>query len=586
MKKVTLALPIITAALLSACGGSGSSPSAVTNSGVAAVGAPISLGTLTAMDATGRTTSTTVAADGTYSLDFLSGLTAPVLLRAEGVSGGRTVIHFGVATSTTQSVVNVTPVSTAVVTQVMQADPGTVFSTADTSKIALLTAAQVASANAIIGTELASVRSAAGLSGSGAVDFLNTSFSADKTGLDKMLDLVRVSVQPDRSVQLKNKTADGVTTVGANGSVSGSLGSISAIDTKGIDTLGQGLQAAFKNGPDLWQAASPSVVNLFSTDFLHGGKTRTETIASIAGDAEEMRGAEFLPAKVLNCSTTTGGTVCDVLYTVRYTDGAVEVFTFPVRNENGSWKMFGDQAPTDTQYGAVVYRTIQGNNAAQTRSGFNINVYDDAKIGLVDVGYVKIWFGTDTSGSPEGVFINPRVVNGSCNGTSRGYLEVLTNPTNITSCAGNFIELSTTRINQLRSTFATSRPKITVRYYNAAGSRIGTSEYVINVESLPLTTAEVTDGHFAVISDASWSQFSEATLEGARSEFTLTVTKGPSVGVEDVVGARPIGTSLQVQRLPYTTVRTGSSWNVLRSNSYLITVTRDAEGRMYWYQRQ
>ncbi len=575
----------LTSLMIQGCGGSSTGSSSAASS-VAAVGAPISLGTLSAIDVNGQTASTSVAADGTFSLSFLGGLTAPVLLRVEGVSGGRTVVHFGVATSTSLAVVNITPVSTAVVTRVMQADPGVVFAAVDTSKIALLTAAQVATENTLIGTELAVARSAAGLSGSGAIDFLNTAFTSDKTGLDKVLDLVRVSVQPDRSIQLKNKTADGVTTVNTNGTVAGSLGSIVNIDTKSIDALGASLQALFQNGSSSWNPSSSAVLNIFSSDFLHGGSDRAAVISSIAQDAEDMRGAQFLPGKVINCSSTAGGTVCEVKFTVRYTDGAVEVFTFPVRQESGTWKLFGDQAPAGTEYSAVVYRTLIG-STLRTRSGFNIQVYDNATIGTTPVGFVKLWYGTDTSGAADAVLVNPSpnvAVRPYCNGTSRGYFEVVADETDAnSSCGGNFIELSDARIDQLRSTFATSRPKITVRYYDANGVRIGTTQYVITVESLPLKTTEVTDSHFAVINANSWTAFAAANL-GA--PFTLSVTQGPNVGLENVVGAGPLGSDLESQSLPYTTVRTGSSWSALKANNYLITVTRDADGRMYWYQRQ
>lgn len=574
--------------LLSACGGGGGNTAATTSfpTGLAAVGAPISSGVLSAIDASGRTASTTIADDGTYSIDFLSRLQPPVLLKAEGVSGGRTAVHFGVITSTGGSTFNVTPVSTAVVAQVMQADPGVVFAAADTSKIALLTATQVSAINTIIGNALSSARTAAGISVSGALDFLNTPFSADKTGLDKLLDLIKISVQPDRSVQLKNKTADGVTTVSSAGNVSGSLGTIESFDTAGIDVLGRNLQAAFRAG---WQITSPSVLNLFSSAFKHEGVDRDTIIQWIAEDAGDMLGAQFLPAKILNCSTVNSSPVCSVLFTVKYTDGAFEPFIFPVIREGSSWRIYGDQAPVSTEYGAVVYRVVAGNAAAVTRSGFNIQVDDDAAIGndedgYINVGYIKAWFGADTSGSPDFVFVNPRRVSSSCNGiTTGGFFRVLTIPSNINSCQGNFAELSDTRIDQLRSSFATSRPKITIRYYDVSGNWISNTQHVITIEALPLKPSEVTAGYFATITNESWSQFAAADLQ---TEFTLAVTKGASVGLEDVVGAGPLGATLTAQRLPYSTVRTGSSWRVIKTNNSLITVTRDADGRMYWYQRQ
>lgn len=586
MKIIHLSLSILSATLLLAACGGGSGTGVTTTSvptGLAAVGAPISAGTLSAIDVNGLTASTSISNDGTYSIDFLTTLRPPILLRAEGVSGGRTTVHFGVITRSTDTTVNVNPVSTAVVAQVLQADPGVVFANADITKIALLTSAQVSAANNIIGSAMSAARTAAGLAANSDIDFLNTPFAADKTGLDKLLDLVKISVQPDRTVQLKNKTSDGVATVSLSGTVSGALGTIESIDTRGIDTLGRAIQAAFQNGAQPWSSASQSVIDLFSASFLHGGKNRLQTIADIAREAEDMRGSQFLPAKVLNCSIVNASPVCEVLFTVKYTDGGFEPFIFPVRLEGGAWKMYGDQAPVYTEYGAVVYRTVAGDNSPVTRSGFNINIYDDASINGVNVGYAKVWFGTDTSGAAEFTLVNPAVVNGSCNGRSLGYLEKLSIPTNLNSCEGNFATLSDARIDSLRATFAVVRPKITVRYYDVNGNSISNAQHVITVEALPLKPNEVDDGYFATITNTSWNQFAAANLE---AEFTLTVNKGATVGLEDVVGAGPIGSSLSTQNLPFTTVRTGNSWRALKANSYLITVTRDADGRMYWYQRQ
>jgi hypothetical protein len=217
-------------------------------------------------------------------------------------------------------------------------------------------------------------------------------------------------------------------------------------------------------------------------------------------------------------------------------------------------------------------------------------VYDDAIIGGIGgthVGYIKVWIGTNTTGSPEFVFVNPSIVPNSCNNTSVGYLEVLTDPANLNSCVGNFAELSDSRITQLRSSFATQRPKITVKYYDGSNSLIPNSDHVITVEALPLKPSEVTDGYFATVTNASWNDFAAADNN---TEVTLTVNKGSSVGLEDVMGVRPIGSPDEAQRLPFSTVRVGSSWRVWKigsgSGSRVNTVTRDSDGRMYWYQRQ
>ena len=195
------------------------------------------------------------------------------------------------------------------------------------------------------------------------------------------------------------------------------MGTVDSFDTAGIDVLGRNLQTAFRAG---WQITSPSVLNLFSSAFKHEGVDRDTIIRWIAEDTGDMLGAQFLPAKVLNCSNVNSTPVCNVLFTVKYTDGAFEPFIFPVIREGSSWKIYGDQAPVSTEYGAVVYRVVAGNAAAVTRSGFNIQVDDDAAIGDDDVGFIKAWFGADTSGDPDFVYVNPAKVAGSCNNSSLG----------------------------------------------------------------------------------------------------------------------------------------------------------------------
>lgn len=575
--------------LLIACGGGSNvetgsakldSPALI--QGVAAVGAPISGGTLFALDADGKVDSTPIKNDGTYTVDFLSDLKLPVLLRAEGVSGGRTVIHFGAVTQLSDTTVNVTPVSTAVVAQVMQADPGAVFELKQTGKIALLTAQSVNASSSTVGDALAPAKSAAEIEANTSIDFLNTPFAADKTGLDKLLDLVKVSVQPDRRVLLSNKTADGVTTISTDGSSTGSLGTVNSIDTKGIDVLGQSLQEVFQD-PELWKKSDDKVLNLFSESFKHGGMNREAVIKDIAEDADDMFRSQILPAKILNCHQPSAGTVCEVLFTVNYSDGGFEPFIFPVILENENWKIYGDQAPVHTSYGAVVYRNASDGRVT-TRSGFNITIFDDAVINNIPVGYAKAWFGTDTTGPAEFVFVNPRTVSGSCNGSNPGYLNILSDPTNLNSCGGNFAELSDDRIDELRDSFSTVRPKITVKYYDKDFDVIeGSLHHTITIESLPLKPNEVPDGNFATITAESWDQFSPLNLG---NEFTLTVSKGLNVGLEDVVGARPTYADSYGQNLDFTLIRTGSSWDVVKANNYLITVTRDSDGRMYWYQRQ
>lgn len=575
------AMAAATALFLSACGGSGSGSQSSTSgsfgSGLAAVGAPISLGTLEAVDVAGRTASTTIGQDGTYSLSFLSELTAPILLRAEGVSGGKTVVHYSVVTDKQAATVNITPVSSAVAAMVMLADPGQVFKDKDLTAIARLTASSVANANNLLGAQLADAATAVGMSGSATIDFLNTSFRADKTGLDKILDLVRVALQPDRSVQLKNKTDDGVVSINSSGSVSGALGTINNIDTAGIDQFGQAFQAIFANATQNFaNGGSAALLSLLAPDFLHEGMNASALVTALARDAADMQGSIFLPAKVRSCRVQSGRQICEALFTVKYTDGALEVFAIPLaKSPSGPWQLYGDQSETFTEYSAVVTRSVASNGATTTRSGFNITIYDDAQVNATAVSTAEIFFSGNVgvNDAPTATLRNTLAGGSSgCPGVGPGYLV-------LGGCNGNFIELTNQQIDNLRSTFATTRPKVTVRYKDQNGNRLG--DYVITVEALPLKPSEVTDGHFGIITEASWANFPAQLGQ----TFQLEVNKGPNVGIEDITGVGPVGSGLNAQNLPFTLVRTGNSWNVVRTNDTIYVVTRDAEGRAYWYSR-
>ena len=79
-----LALAVGSALILAACGGSGSTASAL--SGNAAEGLAIANTTLTARDALGNTRSTTTDASGNYTLDT-TGLRFPLMLQITGSKG-------------------------------------------------------------------------------------------------------------------------------------------------------------------------------------------------------------------------------------------------------------------------------------------------------------------------------------------------------------------------------------------------------------------------------------------------------------------------------------------------------------------
>lgn len=546
--------------------GGGNAQDDVSNqiSGTAAVGAPIGPGTLSAVDANGVEKSTTLSATGTFSLG-VSNLTAPILLKAEGRAGGRTAVEYSVIDTKSRTVVNVTPVSTAIAARVMDDEPEKVFREKTTAKIARLTKDKVDEVNAAVGAELAAARSAAGLTGSGPVDLLNTTFVADKTGLDRLLDLVSVTVQPDRAITIDNKTGAGRVTLAVGQPRDGALGTVAALNTAGIDQLGQRVQSLLASS-STWNPQT--AIALFATGFKHEGRGSTDFVS----DFEGALGVTMGPAKVYGCYKADSADVCDVAFDVSFPSGGSDSFYMPViKDSDGNWKFYGDRAPAYTNINAVASRDVSSNGTVD-KTGINIYIPvngaagsgEDGKIGAQTIHSVKVFPGSTVSSSPIATLT--RGVSGCGFLVSAGF-------------CGNFVELNTAQIESLRANSRGGRSMFTVQYLNDGGVEIGKA--TIYMLSTPLLKSEVASNsnRFGTVTNESYSSFLSATSQST-TPFTLSINSLPAGVVwEDLVGAvYPVDQDVELAGKTSVPVKRGTGLNVL-------TVTRDKDGRVYWYNR-
>jgi hypothetical protein len=192
--------------LISACGGGGGSgggdptvepppgddpqPVSTILSGTAAAGAPI-VGTVTVKDALGNTKSALIEANGNYNVD-VSGMTPPFRLRAEGTVGGKTYrLHSYAEAADVGGTVNITPFTDLIVANAAGQIAEQFFDSATETSIE---PAELEAQEEALQAKLQNVFDALGLGT--AIDLLNQSFSADKSGLDAALDAVRIEVDP------------------------------------------------------------------------------------------------------------------------------------------------------------------------------------------------------------------------------------------------------------------------------------------------------------------------------------------------------------------------------------------------------
>lgn len=206
------ALSLITAATLVACGGSDKDdspppPAASLLAGTAAVGAPMAGASITVVDSDPTTTdpaAVTADAEGRFTVD-VSGLVAPLLLRASGTVDGEPVQHSAVVPAVAAGetgTANVTPLTTAVAA--LAAPGGDPAALADPAVLAAAGDAATAATTLLLAT-LATDAGTAALLPDG-FDPLRTTFTADGTGADAVLHRVAVTLDAG-GVTLRNLAA-------------------------------------------------------------------------------------------------------------------------------------------------------------------------------------------------------------------------------------------------------------------------------------------------------------------------------------------------------------------------------------------
>jgi len=210
--------------VLVACGGGGGGGGSATSfvvSGTAATGAAFTDATITVVDSRGITvgTSSTVGADGTYSITLASGSVAPFILTASRTSADGSVESLVSVVPTaagTAATANITPVTTLIASRLSTSGDPLKLAAEVAAGSATVNASTLATKVAEVQATLATLLSATGETGT---DPLTGSFAANGTGYDRLLDSIKVSIIPASStttsieVAVKQQQAEGVAPV-------------------------------------------------------------------------------------------------------------------------------------------------------------------------------------------------------------------------------------------------------------------------------------------------------------------------------------------------------------------------------------
>ena len=200
MKRISSACSVfvLSTSLLIGCGGGGGGGSAETQpfvvSGIAATGAPMSGGTLQIYDKTG-----TAVLNSPVAIDNSGAYTATIPATAAGpfvfeVDNGSEKIYSILANKSGSAIVNVTPISHLIAAKLSPTGNPFTLATEIASASAAVTSSTITTATGTIMSAIEPLATALNLNTS--FNPLNSAFSANGSGFDRMLDSLDVKVEP------------------------------------------------------------------------------------------------------------------------------------------------------------------------------------------------------------------------------------------------------------------------------------------------------------------------------------------------------------------------------------------------------
>ena len=400
---------------LAACGGGGggggsSSASGPSISGVAASGSPITpamngVVTLKDSSSTPKMVATATDANGNYSFTAaqLAGLTAPFMLEISYQVGGVNYYLHSAATaadlSSGKATINITPLTDLIIANVAHQIAQNVFNQGNFAST--LTSSALQAGATALATQLQPVLQAAGVSAS--VDLLHQSFQANGSGLDGVLDTLKVTVDPATSqatvVDRLNQQSivDDITQAAtSNTAVLSTSGSVPLSDLQAINLMMQNLSKEMSAASS---ASDPALLAYFDqNNFRDDGKSlalflqEVTSKPAVAGGNLVVSNVVLSPVPTWVTSVPSGASAYLARFQVTMDKSPSEHAFVVYKNAAGTWLVLGDQRIMRTEISAIAAQnTVPSNNGALSTSacsGLLIDIAD--KGGTAGVSYAVI----------------------------------------------------------------------------------------------------------------------------------------------------------------------------------------------------
>lgn len=389
-KKLALA-SALASIFLSGCGGGGgdSSPPAAAStmlSGTVAGGAAV-IGTVLITDSLGVSKGGTIEANGHYAID-VNGMTGPFVIKAAGTVGNTTVTYYSAATTAdVGGTVNVTPFTNMIVANIAAQIAENYLQSGNMSNVtgvaALMTTANLLAAESALQAKLAPVLSALGISDS--IDLLRSSFNADHSGMDAVMDMVKVEVDTATNVvTLRNAlNNNAIATDDIASKVDTST--VTTPDTAGITPTAvtdlQAIVTKLNSFASLFATSLPTEAALTSsgvfdtsTAFTMGGKTYAQFATELSTESDVI-GLKFSNVAIALDPNGTAGTLTAAISTT--TQKISENISLKMVKIAGVWKIQGDGRMADMEINAQAQRdewtSFNANGTVQNTGNGSIN---------------------------------------------------------------------------------------------------------------------------------------------------------------------------------------------------------------------
>jgi len=345
-----------------------------TLSGTAAAGAAI-IGTVTVKGSLGMTTSALIEANGNYNVS-VAGLTAPYRIRAQGTVGGKTYkLHSYAQEAVMGDTVNITPFTDLIIANTAQQIAENFF---DSDTETELDATELANQEDALQAKLQDVFDALGLDA--AINLLNTSFSADHSGLDAALDIIQIESTAENIVTITNvldgssiiddisDTDDNDTSLPVNeDDVTAAISDLEAISNLFAD-----FAAEFADGLPTQSAIS----DFFSEDFLEEDAGKGEFLTNITTDPTVI-GLSFISINISDLDSEAG--TASVSFNVSFADeiDTETIYWLAGRDETLGWQLRGDQRIVDLETVSFHCNDYDGTDELPGTCGINVAFWDE-----------------------------------------------------------------------------------------------------------------------------------------------------------------------------------------------------------------